>query len=120
MKGMKGLELPLNMIVLIIIAVLVLVVVAAFFAGYIGTGQNSIAASAAFSTGCNTLRQVYSCNSASVSAVQITGYNPSNTPIDQNTKMPTTGQWGNLQQACHQNFGNNQLSDADCARACSC
>ncbi|MFA4820207.1 MAG: hypothetical protein WC613_04605 [Candidatus Aenigmatarchaeota archaeon] len=58
---MKGLELPINMIVVVAIAVLVLVVVAAFFAGQLGGGTNTIAIEAAFSSGCNSLRSTYNC-----------------------------------------------------------
>src|SRR3989338_2522528 len=57
----KGLELPINMIVVIAIAVLVLVVVAAFFAGRLGQGTNDINLQSAFGTGCNALRSSYNC-----------------------------------------------------------
>lgn len=59
--GMKGLELPLNMIVLIIMAVLVLLVVAAVFTGYFGRNVDVIGLQTAFSEGCNTLRSTYNC-----------------------------------------------------------
>ncbi len=61
MKGSKGLELPLNMIVLIIVAVLVLLVIAAYFTGQFASGANTIALQSAFNDGCTKWRSVYNC-----------------------------------------------------------
>lgn len=59
---MKGLELPINMIVVIAIAVLVLVVVAAFFAGRLGGGQIDIQRQQALSEGCRKAATLYGCD----------------------------------------------------------
>jgi hypothetical protein len=67
----KGMELPVNMIIIIAIAVLVLVVIAAFFANQTGTGFNSIQVENAFSSACGQLRSVYSCTQAGMAEVQI-------------------------------------------------
>ena len=48
----KGLELPVNMIIVIAIAVLVLVVIAAFFAGRFGGGAIDIQREQALSDAC--------------------------------------------------------------------
>lgn len=49
---MKGLSLPINLVVIIAICVLVLLAVAAFFAGGFGGGTASISDSAALQKGC--------------------------------------------------------------------
>ncbi len=59
---MKGLELPVNMIIVIAIAVLVLVVVSAFFAGQTSSGINSIQLESAFSSACATWKNAYGCD----------------------------------------------------------
>ena len=112
---MKGLELPINMIVVVAIAVLVLVVVAAFFSGWLVGGTGTIATSAAYSNGCNTLRSVYGCDTASVTAITISGYNPFNRPST--PTAPFAGE--NLGVACNENFKTTMTPEA-CARTCGC
>src|SRR3989338_4007236 len=102
---MKGLELPINMIVIVAIAVLVLVVVAAFFAGQLSGGINTIGASAA-----------YGCDSLQVSNIKIIGYNPYNVPVTAGTQY--VGE--TLLTACQQNFKQSSMDNTACARACGC
>jgi hypothetical protein len=61
---MKGLELPMNMIVVILIAVLVLVVLGAFFAGQTGGGIDSINRQNAFGSACTRFRTIENCANA--------------------------------------------------------
>ncbi len=77
----KGLELPLNMIVLIAIAVLVLVVVAAYFASQTGQGFQTINDLQALNTGC----QLWLSNGCSGSAdtIIIRDYKPLAATTDQ-------------------------------------
>ncbi len=87
MSSQKGLELPINMIVVIAIAVLVLVVVAAFFAGRIGGGGKEILLNQAFNNGCNTLRFAYQCDANSITdpEFRVRGYPetaPGQTPVE--------------------------------------
>ncbi len=49
---MKGMSLPINLVVIIAICVLVLLAVAAFFAGGFGSGAASIGDSSALQKGC--------------------------------------------------------------------
>jgi len=56
MNRMKGMELPINMIIIIAIAVLVFVVVAAYFAGAFGGSKDKLAAQAAWNTFCGSER----------------------------------------------------------------
>lgn len=58
---MKGLELPLNMIVVIAIAVLVLTVVAIFFTSQTGSGVDRIAMQGARADLCQKLTAVEGC-----------------------------------------------------------
>ncbi len=58
---MKGMELPINMIVVVLIAVLVLVTVSTFLAGQLGGGTGSINLEGVFSAECNKLRTFHNC-----------------------------------------------------------
>jgi hypothetical protein len=58
---MKGMELPINMIVVILIAVLVLVTVGAFLASQM-SNTSSFGLEQAFGEGCQKLRSVYNCD----------------------------------------------------------
>lgn len=70
---MKGLELPINVIVVVALAVLVLVVISAFFLSNFFGGAGTIDEAAAFTTGCGSLRAL-GCRPADVNNVCITGY----------------------------------------------
>lgn len=70
---MKGVSLPIEMIVIVAIAVLVLVVIAAFFVG--GAGRlNTVSDAAAFGDGCQRWK-TNGCNGLAGN-VFIPGYNP--------------------------------------------
>lgn len=66
---MKGLELPINMIVVIAIAVLVLVVVAALFGGQLMGGDKTFQINSAYNQGCNSLRTVFGCDQSEVGRI---------------------------------------------------
>lgn len=85
---MKGLSLPINMIVVLAIAVLVLVVVAAFFVSGGGGSIGSINDQSALGQGCGILRQ-RGCTDAT-SDVKIRGYNPYGCPAT----APSSGYTG--------------------------
>ena len=112
MSNSKGMELPINMIVVIAIAVLVLVVVAAFFAGRLGAGTNDIALESAFNNGCTTLRAVYNCDYTRAGDVKVRNYAPPG------QTAPTEG-WafgGSGGSICDR----KGLADPQCAIACGC
>ena len=69
--AMRGLELPINMIVVIAIAVLALTVIAAFFTGSIGGGINSITVEQAWNRACTNLKSVQDCSNTNF---KISGY----------------------------------------------
>lgn len=106
---MKGLELPINMIVVVAIAVLVLVVVAAFFAGQLGGGTNTIGLENAFTQGCTKLRAIYNCDSASIGSINVLNYAPQGTPINSNG-FP-------FSQICTLK---GYAVGTECAKACGC
>ncbi len=71
----KGLELPINMLVIIAIAVLILVVVALFFTGFFGEKSGAINLAVAYSNACETYRSVYNCGRDSTSiGFTVVGY----------------------------------------------
>ena len=114
MNGKKGLELPINMIVVIAIAVLVLVVVAAFFAGRLGGGSDEIALNAAFNNGCNTLRFAEQCDPARIGNVNVRGYTPPG-------QTPNTNGWPFLDGSADSICARKGYTDAaQCARVCGC
>ena len=56
MKGAKGMELPINMIVIIALAVLILVIITAFTTSQVGSGVGSIGLESAFAQSCTIYR----------------------------------------------------------------
>ena len=68
---MKGLSLPINVIVIIAIAVLVLVVMAAFFGGYFGGAAISVQRDRALDEACNKFRSIYNCAIGSMDNVVV-------------------------------------------------
>lgn len=96
---MKGLELPINMIVIIAVAVLILVAVIAFFATQFGNSGDTIAQQNAFNGACNTLKAIYNCQPNFVSQITTTYTAPgASTPMSlldlctrlKQTNVPTT------------------------------
>ncbi len=66
---MKGMTLPINMIVIIAIAVLVLVVVAGFFSGWFSSGTGTFKLEQEFNKACNALRIAYNCDPQQVGSI---------------------------------------------------
>lgn len=110
---MKGLELPINMIVVVAIAVLVLVVVAAFFAGQIGGGTNSINVENAFTQGCTKLRSLYNCDPATISSINVLNFAPPGQPVLTTGYPFSTASNGICSLKGY-------INDQECARACGC
>ncbi|MBI3190709.1 hypothetical protein HYZ41_03320 [archaeon] len=101
----KGLELPINMIVVIAIAVLVLVVVAAVFSGNFLSGTNTITAQVAWANGCNQAR-ARGCAVNDFGTLNVAGYDPDGDKVD-NT----------LLSACQAVFGSD-YTVATCKAKC--
>ena len=99
----KGLELPINMIVIIAIAVLVLVVIAAYFASQTGGGFQSINDLKALGDGCQKWLQTQ-C-SESYGAITIRNYRPLGEGTDQSMSVACT---------------RNDLTEDQCKTRCGC
>ena len=69
---MKGVSLPINVIVIIAIAVLVLVVLAGFFGGYFGGSALQVQRERALDDACNKARSFYSCALDALDDVEVT------------------------------------------------
>jgi hypothetical protein len=79
---MKGIELPVNAIVIVAVAILVLAVIAAFFVGALGTNMAGINLEQAFTKGCEALIRAYNCDENKISdgTIKVLGYpNPEDT-----------------------------------------
>lgn len=103
---MKGISLPINVIVIIAIAVLVLVVLSAFFIGGFQDPVNEIELQQAMSAGCANLKQLYQCNENAVNTVYIPGFDPKG-----------EGRECTLSTACALKAYSNVR---ECAQACGC
>lgn len=73
---MKGMELPINMIIIIAIAMLILVVVGAYFSGAFGGTSNAISLENAFSQACSQLVSAYNCDTQYMGTIKV-NYKPS-------------------------------------------
>ena len=93
----KGLEMPINMIIVIAIAVLVLVAIFGFFGGQFFSGSDQISSQKLFADGCAVLRNSHSCDQAKINMITIGGKS-----------------FGSV---CN---GNGFSDTAQCAKACGC
>lgn len=112
--SMKGLELPINMIIVVAVALLVLMTVFVFFLGSTGSGLGSIEKANLKNRMCTALSSGYSCNPTNVNSISVTGYKKSGGGI-----VPTTEATSRvtLLELCQL----DGISDAAaCARSCGC
>lgn len=66
---LKGIEMPVNSVIVIALAVMVLLMLATFFFG--GTGQTrSVSIESAWGEGCNILKVRYNCDGSKVSEIR--------------------------------------------------
>lgn len=93
----KGLELPLNAIIVIAIAVLVLVALFTFFGSQFFSGSGQVDIQKVFGAGCTALRFSYACEHSKVNEVTIDGTS--------------------LGYACSQK---GFVDTVQCAKACGC
>ncbi len=79
---MKGIELPVNSVIVIALAIMVLLMIAAFLMGGLGP-MGSTDVESAWSSGCKVLTSTYNCDSTKVktidSGVDVTGDGVSDT-----------------------------------------
>ncbi len=107
---MKGIDLPINAIVIVAIAVLVLVVIAAFFVGVVGPGTGTMNSQSAWNKGC-AQATARGCMQADFGLVQdleplpIAGYDPDGDHVD-----------NSIRDACRAVYGYTEGND--CRNAC--
>ena len=90
---MRGISLPVNVIVIIAIGVIVLLAGIAFFMGGFMPAAGSISDTEAWSRGCG-MWKLKGCRKADFDTITIPGYDPFG-----------TGSWANLSVACSRTFG---------------
>ena len=66
---MKGIELPVNSVIVIALAIMVLLMMAAFF---MNADVSSTNVESAWSQGCNVLKNTYNCDASKVSSIIVT------------------------------------------------
>jgi hypothetical protein len=99
----RGIELPVNAVIIIALAIFVLLMIAAFFSGS-GQSINSAQVNTAFNEGCSQLSSVYSCNEQKMSEIK--------------TSIVVNGQAKSLLEVCRMSFNNPTMSALKCKFAC--
>lgn len=110
MSGMKGMELPINMIVVVAIAVLVLVVTAGFFGGFLTGNINSIELEQAYNSACSQLRNTKNCVARETASIEVQIKVPGETVIQKT----------NLLKLCEKLNKGADSTGVTCARSCGC
>jgi hypothetical protein len=112
---MKGISLPINILVIIVIAVIVLIAVILMFYTPFNSGTGSVSLETAKSQACRSLVVAYNCNintdlnQIKVDNYDVTGDNQMNTlPLD------------SLMQLCVTKFQIGATDTASCRRLCGC
>jgi hypothetical protein len=106
---MKGMELPINMIIIIAIAMLILVIVGAFFSGTFGGTVGSISLENALNQACSQLVTIYNCDDGKLGTISV---NYKETGQSDATLKP-------LSRLCTLKLGSGYTIEA-CMRYCGC
>jgi hypothetical protein len=101
--GVKGIELPVNSVIIISLAIFVLLMLAAFF-GNSGSELDQIRINTAFNQGCSQLSTSYHCDHEKVSEVK--------------TSLIVSGEAKNLLEVCRMSFNNPSMSALKCKFVC--
>jgi hypothetical protein len=105
MRKFKGIELPVNSVIIIALAIFVLLMLAAFFSKSSGEIDKTQIQSA-FNSGCSQLSSMYDCTDDAEAWAKI------KTSVVQNGNALT------LKQVCQAYFNNPLMSEAQCRDAC--
>ena len=100
---LKGIELPVNAVIIIALAIFVLLMLAAFF-GKSSGDLTSTQITAAFNQGCSQLSSSYSCDYQKVGEIK--------------TSLVIDGQAKTLLDVCRMSFNNPSMSQLKCKFAC--
>jgi hypothetical protein len=99
----KGIELPVNSVIIIALAIFVLLMIAAFF-GKSGGELDKTQVNTAFNQGCSQLSSSYNCDHEWISEVK--------------TSLIINGQAKTLLDVCRMSFNNPSMSALKCKFAC--
>jgi len=100
---LKGIELPVNSVIVIALAIFVLLMIAAFFSKS-GSELDRTQVNSAFNQGCSLLASAYSCDQDRMHDIK--------------TNLVVNGQALNLLQVCQTSFNNGAMSELKCKFAC--
>jgi hypothetical protein len=99
----KGMELPVNSVIIIALAIFVLLMLAAFF-GKSGSELDQTQINTAFNQGCSQLSSSYNCDYERVPEIK--------------TSLVINGQAKTLLDVCRMSFNNPSMSAFKCKKAC--
>jgi hypothetical protein len=102
-QARKGIELPVNSVIIIALAIFVLLMIAAFF-GKSGSEIDKTQLNTAFNQGCSQLSSSYACDYEKLSEVK--------------TSLIINGQAKTLLDVCRMSFNNPSMSALKCKFAC--
>jgi len=100
----KGIEFPVNSVIVIALAIFVLLMIASFFGKSSGE-LDKTQVNTAFNQACSQLSSAYNCDEAKVSEVE--------------TSLVINGQAKSLLDVCRMKFNNPAMSVFKCMRACA-
>jgi hypothetical protein len=100
----KGIELPVNAVIIIALAIFVLLMLAAFF-GKSVSELDQTQVNTAFNQGCSQLSSSYNCDETKVSEIK--------------TSLSVSGQAKSLLDVCRMSFNNPSMSALKCKFACA-
>ena len=100
---LKGIELPVNSVIIIALAIFVLLMLAAFFSKSSGELDRT-QVNSAFNQGCYLLASAYNCDYDKVDQIK--------------TNLVMNGQALSLLQVCQASFNDNTKSKLKCKNAC--
>jgi hypothetical protein len=100
---LKGIELPVNSVIIIALAIFVLLMLAAFF-GKSGSELSQTEITNAFNQGCSQLSSSYNCDYQKVSEIK--------------TGLIVNGQAKTLLDVCRMSFNNPSMSQLKCKFSC--
>jgi hypothetical protein len=117
---MKGLELPINALIIIVIAVLVLLGIAALWMSGWGGGSQGVTVEAAKAAACGVvMRDSRGCMSVTPSTITFDGNTPTVPKFDINKDNLFTAA-DNLQLLCSTYYGTGAAAASDCRKICGC
>ena len=99
----KGIELPVNSVIIIALAIFVLLLLAAFFSKSSGE-LDKTQVNSAFNQGCSLLSSAYNCDHTRLKDVK--------------TNLVVNGQAQSLLDVCRRSFNDGAMSELKCKNAC--